>query len=180
VSYEYVHIAIDDFSRLAYAEVLADEKATTAVGFLHRAVGFYARHGIRVERVLSDNGSTYRSVIHAIACRQLGIKRELGEAEPTWSSRASPAARDLSGTTNAPSASLLCLSSRYRRRSVFEESVEAAGEVALEAAVCFASCLAFLEASFDVGDRGGCERFRVTRIMCSARLSFRSPLRSSR
>jgi len=74
VGYEYVHIAIDDFSRLAYAEVLADEKATTAVGFLRRAVAFYARHGIRVERVLSDNGSAYRSVIHAIACRQLGIK----------------------------------------------------------------------------------------------------------
>jgi transposase InsO family protein len=74
VGYEYVHIAIDDFSRLAYAEVLADEKATTAVGFLHRALAFYARHGIRVERVLSDNGSAYRSVVHAIACRQLGIK----------------------------------------------------------------------------------------------------------
>src|SRR5205823_3366348 len=73
VGYEYVHIAIDDFSRLAYAEVLADEKATTAVGFLRRAVAFYARHGIRIERVLSDNGSAYRSVIHAIACRQLGI-----------------------------------------------------------------------------------------------------------
>jgi hypothetical protein len=49
---------------------------------------------------------------------------------------------------------LLCLSSR-QRQSVFEESVEVAGEVAFEAAVCFASCLAFLEASFDVGDRGG-------------------------
>src|SRR6266516_1699804 len=49
---------------------------------------------------------------------------------------------------------LLCLSSR-RRQSLFEESVEVAGEVALEATVCFASCLAFLQASFDVGDRGG-------------------------
>jgi hypothetical protein len=49
-----VHIAVDDFSRLAYAEVLADEKAQTAVGFLRRAVAFYQRHGIRVERMLSD------------------------------------------------------------------------------------------------------------------------------
>jgi transposase InsO family protein len=74
VGYEYVHIAIDDYSRLAYAEVLADEKATTAVGFLRRAVAFYRRHGIRVERVLSDNGSCYRATIHALACRQLRLR----------------------------------------------------------------------------------------------------------
>ena len=57
VGWEYVHIAVDDYSRLAYAEVLPDEKATTAIGFLRRAVAFYRRHGIRVERVLTDNGS---------------------------------------------------------------------------------------------------------------------------
>ena len=74
VGYEYVHIAVDDFSRLAYAEVLPDEKAATAVGFLRRAVAFYRRHGIRVERVLSDNGSCYRSRIHALGCRRLGIR----------------------------------------------------------------------------------------------------------
>jgi transposase InsO family protein len=74
VGYEYVHIAVDDHSRLAYAEVLADEKATTAVAFLRRALAFYRRYGIRVERVLSDNGSAYRSAVHALACRRLGIK----------------------------------------------------------------------------------------------------------
>ena len=74
VGYEYVHIAVDDYSRLAYAEVLADEKAATAAAFLRRAVRFYHRHGIRVERVLSDNGGAYRGVVHALACRQLGIK----------------------------------------------------------------------------------------------------------
>src|SRR5438876_5714986 len=72
--WEYVHIAVDDYSRLAYAEVLPDEKATTAVGFLHRAVGFYRRHGISVETVLSDNGSAYRSTVHALACRALRIR----------------------------------------------------------------------------------------------------------
>jgi transposase InsO family protein len=72
--WEYVHIAIDDYSRLAYAEVLSDEKATTAVGFLRRAVASYRRHGIEVERLLTDNGSCYRSTIHALACRSLGIK----------------------------------------------------------------------------------------------------------
>jgi transposase InsO family protein len=72
--WEYVHIAVDDHSRLAYAEVLADEKATSAAGFLRRAAAFYRRHGITVERVLTDNGSCYRAVVHAIACRQLGIR----------------------------------------------------------------------------------------------------------
>ena len=74
VGWEYVHIAIDDYSRLAYAEVLTDEKATTAAGFLRRATSYYRRHGIRVERILTDNGSCYRGAIHALACRGLGIK----------------------------------------------------------------------------------------------------------
>src|SRR5581483_5833291 len=74
VGYECVHVCVDDYSRLAYAEVLPDEKATTAVAFLGRAVAFYQRHGITVERVLTDNGSAYRGVIHAIACRRLAIK----------------------------------------------------------------------------------------------------------
>jgi transposase InsO family protein len=74
VGWEYVHIAIDDHSRLAYAEVLSNEKATTAAGFLERALVFYRRHGITVERVLSDNGSCYRSAAHALACRRLGVR----------------------------------------------------------------------------------------------------------
>ena len=69
-----MHIAVDDYSRLAYAEVLPDEKAATAIGFLHRAIRFYARHGITVERVLTDNGSAYVAALHALACRALGIR----------------------------------------------------------------------------------------------------------
>jgi transposase InsO family protein len=72
--WEFVHIAVDDYSRLAYAEVLADEKATTAIGFLRRARAFFARYGIQVERILTDNGSAYISTVHAIACRRLGIR----------------------------------------------------------------------------------------------------------
>jgi transposase InsO family protein len=72
--WEFVHVCVDDATRLAYVEVLADEKATTAVAFLGRAVAFYARHGIRVERVMTDNGPGYRSTIHALACRLLGIR----------------------------------------------------------------------------------------------------------
>jgi transposase InsO family protein len=73
LGWEFVHVAVDDYSRLAYAEVLSDEKAVTIVGFLRRAVAFFGRDGITVERVLTDNGGGYRSAIHAIACRALGI-----------------------------------------------------------------------------------------------------------
>ena len=72
--WEFIHIAIDDCTRLAYVEVLGDEKATTAVGFLRRAITFYERHGITVERLITDNGSAYRSTVHAIACRAMGIR----------------------------------------------------------------------------------------------------------
>lgn len=72
--WEYVHIAIDDATRLAYAEVLTDEKATTAIGFLRRAVAFFNRHGMTVQELITDNGSPYISKIHAIACRALGIR----------------------------------------------------------------------------------------------------------
>ena len=72
--WDYVHIAVDDATRLAYAEVLTDEKAATAVAFLRRAVAFFKRYGITVERVLTDNGSPYISVVHAIACRALDIR----------------------------------------------------------------------------------------------------------
>ena len=72
--WECVHIAIDDATRLAYAEVLPNEKATTAIGFLRRAIAFYERHGMQVQELLTDNGSPYRSAVHAIACRALGIR----------------------------------------------------------------------------------------------------------
>jgi transposase InsO family protein len=72
--WEAVHVCVDDATRLAYVEVLGDERATTAVGFLRRAIRFYRRHGIRVERVMTDNGSAYVSAVHALACRALGIR----------------------------------------------------------------------------------------------------------
>ena len=72
--WEFVHVCVDDATRLAYVEVLADEKASTAIGFLKRAIAFYAAHGVSVERVMTDNGSAYRSAIHAFACRALGIR----------------------------------------------------------------------------------------------------------
>ena len=72
--WEFVHVCVDDATRFAYVEVLADERASTAAGFLRRAVKFFSRHGVCVEAVMTDNGSAYRSAIHAIACRALGLK----------------------------------------------------------------------------------------------------------
>jgi transposase InsO family protein len=74
VGWEFVHIAIDDATRLAYVEVLTDEKALTAIAFLRRAVAYYKSYGITVEQLITDNASAYRSSVHAIACRALGIR----------------------------------------------------------------------------------------------------------
>jgi transposase InsO family protein len=74
VGWEFCHVAIDDFSRLAYVEVLDDERAGTAIAFLRRALSFFAAHGVQVERVMTDNGGAYISAAHAIACRALGVK----------------------------------------------------------------------------------------------------------
>jgi transposase InsO family protein len=70
----FVHTVIDDHSRVAYAEIHADERAPTAAGVLQRAVSWFAARGVTVERVLSDNGSAYRSHAWRDACLELGIK----------------------------------------------------------------------------------------------------------
>jgi transposase InsO family protein len=72
--WEFVHVCVDDATRLAFVEVLADERGETAAGFLRRAVAWFASMGVTVERVMSDNGSCYRSHVHAGACRELGIR----------------------------------------------------------------------------------------------------------
>ena len=72
--YEKLHIAIDDATRLAYAEVLPDEKRSTTVGFLARAVGWFSDQGITCKRILSDNGSAYRSGEWRKACQALNLK----------------------------------------------------------------------------------------------------------
>jgi transposase InsO family protein len=72
--YEKVHVAIDDATRLAYVEVLADEQRATIVGFLARAVGWFSEQGITCRRVLSDNGPSYRSGDWRKACQALALK----------------------------------------------------------------------------------------------------------
>lgn len=72
--YDFVHAAVDDRSRLAYAEILPDERKETAVGFMTRALRFYADRGIIVERVLTDNGSCYRSKEFARTLARAGVR----------------------------------------------------------------------------------------------------------
>ena len=72
--WEYVHIAIDDHSRLAYAEILSDEKAKTSAAFLVRAVRFFKKHGIRVQRIMTDNGVGYVAKYYAKIMRLLRLK----------------------------------------------------------------------------------------------------------
>lgn len=72
--WEYVHVCVDDATRVAYVEVLSDEKAITAIGFLRRAMAFYRSMGVEVQRVMTDNGAPYVSFAHAAACRALGLR----------------------------------------------------------------------------------------------------------
>ncbi|SRR5579871_2165284 len=74
VGWEYVHVAIDDHSRIAFSAILPDEKASSTVAFLHEALAYYARLGIRFNAVLTDNGSAYRSRLFASTCKRLAIK----------------------------------------------------------------------------------------------------------
>jgi transposase InsO family protein len=74
IGWEFVHVCIDDCTRLAYVEVLDDERKETVTAFLQRAVAWFAAQGITIQRVMTDNGSGYRSKLHGKACQQLGIR----------------------------------------------------------------------------------------------------------
>jgi transposase InsO family protein len=74
LGWEFVHVCVDDATRLAYVEVLRDERAASAIGFLRRALAFYRSVGVSVRAVMTDNGSAYRSTMHALACRALGLR----------------------------------------------------------------------------------------------------------
>jgi len=72
--WDFVHVAIDDHSRVAFAKVMANERAPSAVSFLMAAVTYYASFGVKLERVMTDNGSCYRSHAFRTACKQLGLR----------------------------------------------------------------------------------------------------------
>jgi transposase InsO family protein len=74
IGWEFVHVCIDDHSRLGFADIMADERKESAVAFLKAAIAWYARHGITVERVMTDNGSCYRSKAFNKTCAALGVR----------------------------------------------------------------------------------------------------------
>jgi transposase InsO family protein len=74
IGWEFVHVCIDDASRIAFSQVMKDEKKESAVAFLKAAVAYYASLGVRTERVMTDNGSSYRSKAFARTCKMLGPK----------------------------------------------------------------------------------------------------------
>ncbi|HEY0914389.1 MAG TPA: IS481 family transposase [Solimonas sp.] len=74
VGWETLHLAIDDHSRLAYTEVLPDERKQTTTGFLERALAWFSEHGVCVERLMTDNGTAYRSKLFAAALSEWGIR----------------------------------------------------------------------------------------------------------
>ena len=85
IGYDYVHTAIDDHSRLAYAEIHDDEKGTTTAAFLARAAAFFASHGITVERVISDNAMNYRlSADYRTTAADLGIALKFIRPHCPW------------------------------------------------------------------------------------------------
>lgn len=74
IGWEYLHLAVDDHSRLAYTEILPSEQKRVATGFLVRALAWFAEHGVDVERVMTDNGNAYRSRLWRRACRALELR----------------------------------------------------------------------------------------------------------
>jgi transposase InsO family protein len=99
--FEYVHVMVDDHSRLAYAEVLGALTAVAAIGFLRRAVAWFGERGVRIKAVMTDNGSCYVAHAHRAALRELGLRhlriRPYGRA-PT----ARPSASSRRSSTNGP------------------------------------------------------------------------------
>ena len=75
IGWEYVHVCIDDASRVAFVQVMANQRKESAVAFLDAAVAYYAKLGIRIERVMTDNGSCYRSKTFRAACKRLGLRQ---------------------------------------------------------------------------------------------------------
>ncbi|KOV81779.1 hypothetical protein ADL03_27195 [Nocardia sp. NRRL S-836] len=85
IGYDYLHVAVDDHTRIAYVEALPDEKDRTCAGFLHRAVAWFRDHGVTVLRVLTDNAKVYRvgSTWRAV-CVALGIRRRFTRPRCPW------------------------------------------------------------------------------------------------
>ena len=106
--WEFVHVAVDDASRLAFVEFLPDEQRQSVTGFLLRALRWFRRHGIRVERVMTDNGSGYVSRLFRKACRMLRLRHLApGRTRPRPTARPSASSRPCSRVGLRPAISQL-------------------------------------------------------------------------
>jgi transposase InsO family protein len=74
VGWEYAHVCVDDHSRIAFADIMPNQKKRSATAFLRAAVAYYAKLGVKVERVMTDNGSCYRSFAFRRTCKRLGLR----------------------------------------------------------------------------------------------------------
>ena len=105
IGWEFVHVCIDDASRIAFARVMKDERKESAVAFLKAAVAYYASLGVTIERVMTDNGSCYRSKAFARACKRLALKHIFTKPytpKPTARPSASSRRACANGLTPAP------------------------------------------------------------------------------
>jgi transposase InsO family protein len=75
IGWEYIHVCIDDASRIAFVQVMANQRKESAVAFLEAAIAYYAKLGVRVERVMTDNGSCYRSKMFRTACKERSLRQ---------------------------------------------------------------------------------------------------------
>jgi transposase InsO family protein len=75
IGWEYVHVCIDDASRVDFVQVMANQREESAVAFPEAAVAYFAKLGVRIERVMTDNGSCYRSKMFRAACKRLGLRQ---------------------------------------------------------------------------------------------------------
>ena len=90
IGWEFVHVCIDDASRIAFVQVLADQRKESAVAFLEAAVAHFAKLGVRIERVMTDNGSCYQSKSFRAACKRRGLRQIFTKplhSEDQWKGR---------------------------------------------------------------------------------------------
>ena len=106
IGWEFVHVCIDDASRVAFVQIMAHQRKENAVAFLEEAVAYYANLGIRTERVMTDNGSCYRSKTFRAACKRLGL-RQISPSPTLREPMARPSASSKPHLVNGPMLALI-------------------------------------------------------------------------
>jgi transposase InsO family protein len=124
--WEMLFVAIDDHARIAFTEMHPDERTPSAVQFLHNCVAYFRSLGVQVQRLLTDNGSAFRSRDFAQACRQLGVKHQFTRSLPTTDQRQGRALYSISTEGVGIRLHLPELSTTHRRPGLLESSLQLA------------------------------------------------------